>query len=480
MSRQGVLSAFVFKFVERLAVKGIGLVISVILARLLEPSTFGLLAIITVFINLAQSFVTSGLGTALVQNRNTQQEDYSTVFYISFAIAVVATSLLFFCAPLVGKFYNNNALVWPLRVLALSLLFASLNSVQMAKLQREMRFREMMVCNLIATLLSGGAGVAAAFMGLGLWALVIYSLAGTVITSVCLFAVDGWYPKLVFSVTRAKELWGFGWKMLVSALLCSVYNDVRALIVGKKYSTEELAYYNKGQQFPDILSNTLDVSIQSVMLPVMSKVQDSKSALNSYMLRSMTLSTFVVAPVLLGLAAVGKTFFPLLLTEKWNQSIPLLMVFCVAYIFIPIRSSNLSLMKATGRSDVYMKIEAVRRIVMLVILLISIFCFNSVMAIALGFLISSAIDTGIVVACVNSLSGLGLLKQLAKLWKILLSGVVMAVIVYLMNGIPIMPILRLALQVATGAVIYIGSAYLLKIEPFFYGLGLLKKVLRKK
>lgn len=480
MSRQGVLSAFAFKFIERIAVKGIGLVISVILARLLAPKIFGLLAIITVFINLAQSFVTSGLGVALVQNRNTQEDDYSTVFYLSFGIAVIATSILFFCAPLIGNFYNNDALVWPLRVLAFSLLFASLNSVQMAKLQREMRFREMMICNLVATLLSGTMGVVAAFMDMGLWALVIYSLASTVMTTVCLFAVDKWYPKRVFSVSRAKELWGFGWKMLVSSLLCSLYNDVRALIIGKKYSTTDLAYYNKGQQFPDILSNTLDVSIQSVMLPVMSKVQDSKSALNQYLMRSMALATFVVTPVLLGLAAVGNTFFPLLLTEKWNQSIPLLIVFCFSYLFIPIRSANLSLIKASGRSDLYMKIEAIRRAVMLAILLVSIFCFRSVMVIALGFFVSSVVDTCIVVACVKKQTGLGLLRQFGKLWKIFLSGFVMAAIVYLMNSLSMVPIFRLVLQVTIGAAIYIACSFMFRLEPFFYGLDLLKKLFHKK
>lgn len=479
MSRQNILSAFIFKFIERIAVKGIGLVISVILARLLSPETFGLLAIVMVFINLAHNLVVGGLGTALVQNRSTQEDDYSTVFFLSFAIAATSTLILFFGAPLVGKFYNSDAIVWPLRVLGFSLLFSALSSVQTAKLQREMRFKEMMICNLIATILSGILGLATAFMGWGLWALVVYSSASIFLTPFCLFIVDKWRPKFVFSVPRAKELWGFGWKMLVSSLLCSLYNDIRSLIVGKKYSTTDLAYYNRGQQFPDILANTLDISIQSVMLPVMSKVQDSKERLCEYLLKTTALSSFVVAPVMLGLAAVAKTFFPLLLTEKWNQSIPLLVVFCFSYLFIPVQTANLSLIKATGRSDLYMKSEIIRRIAMMVILLPSIFLFNSVMAIAIGFLISTIIDTCIIIFFVKTLTGVGFVKQFSKLWKILLCGVIMAATVYFMNTLPLLPMLQLSLQVIVGAVVYVACSFVLKVEPLFYGLDLLKKMFNK-
>ena len=234
MNKGKVISSLVFKFVERLAVKGIGLVIGIILARLLAPELFGLVAIISVFINLAQTFVQSGLGTALVQNRTADEKDYSTVFYLSTGIAVLMIAVLFAIAPLVGRYYDNAALIWPLRVYSFSLLFGALNSVQNAKLQREMQFRVMMRCNLIATIISGAIGVAAAFLGAGLWALVIYYFSNQVIVAVCMLVAQRWYPKWMFSVKRAKELFGFGWKMLVSALLCSLYNDIRSLIIGKK------------------------------------------------------------------------------------------------------------------------------------------------------------------------------------------------------------------------------------------------------
>lgn len=480
MKNQSVSKAFAFKFIERIAVKGIGFAISIVLARLLAPEIFGLLAIIEVFINLAQTFVHGGMGTALVQNPATREDDYSTVFFLSFGVAIIATIILFFSAPLIGQFYENDMIVWPLRVLSFSLLFGALNSVQMAKFQREMRFREMMICNLVATTISGTLGVVAAFLNLGLWALVIHSIAGAVLTSVCLFISDRWHPKLVFSLARAKEFWSFGWKMLASALLCSLYSDVRALIIGKKYTTTDLAYYNRGNQFPNIISNTLDVSIQSVMLPVMSKAQNSQETMNAYLFRSLSLSAFIVTPAMLGLSAISRTFFPLLLTEKWNNSIPLLTVFCLAYLLTPIQTTNLSLVMAKGRSDLYMKMEVIRRVVMMAILLPSIFCFDSVMIIAVGFLLSSIVDSCIIVAGAKRLTGIGLFKQLSKLWKILLSGAIMALVVYFMNGLLIHPIIRLALQIVAGAAIYIGVGLLLKAEPFLNVIHLLQKRLGQK
>jgi O-antigen/teichoic acid export membrane protein len=250
--------------------------------------------------------------------------------------------------------------------------------------------------------------------------------------------------------------------------------------VGKKYSTAELAYYNKGQQFPGVISSTLDAAVQSVMLPVMSRVQHSKEALNDYLVRGVVLSSLVVAPAMLGLAAVVETLFPFLLTEKWNQSIPLAYVFCIADLSVPIRTPNLSLIMATGRSDLYMKLELLRRIVMLVVLLPSIFCFNSIMAIAIGFLISSLIDTYIIVEWVKRISGLGLLAQIAKLWKIYLAGFVMAGIVYLMNGLMVHPGILLVLQVAVGIAVYVGMLMLLKERMCIEAIAMLKRIRNKQ
>jgi len=465
MDQRKVAESFVFKFAERIASKGIGFIISIILARLLDPNTFGLLAIISVFINLAQTFVQGGLGTALVQNKTTEKNDYSIVFFLSFGIAILLAIVLFLCAPLIAVIYKNNALIWPLRVMAFSLPIGSLNSMQNAKLQREMKFKLAMHCNLIATVISGAIGIAAAYMGAELWSLVIYSLAGTITVTICILIADKWYPRFVFSATRAKVFWGFGWKMLVSGLLCSLYNDIRSLIVGKKYSTVELAYYNRGQQFPEVIASTLDISVQAVMLPVMSAEQDSIKRLNEILLKSLSISMFIVTPVMLGLAAIAQTLIPLLLTEKWNESIPLMMVFCISNLTFPIMTTNLSLIKAMGRSDIYMRTEIVRRLAMLLVLLVSVIYFDSVMAIAIGYALSSVLDIWIIIFVVKRLTGLEWMCQMRHIWKILFSGAIMAIIVNVINYVQFPALGKLCIQILLGVVSYASCAFAFRLEP---------------
>ena len=236
-----------------------------------------------------------------------------------------------------------------------------------------------------------------------------------------------------------------------------------------------MAYYNKGQQFPDILANTMDVSIQTVMLPVMATAQDSLEQLNKMLRKTLTLSMFVVAPVMLGLASVADTLIPLLLTDKWSASIPLMYVFCLSSLSLPIMTTNLSALKALGRSDIYMRTELVRRVVMIAVLLVTVLCFDTVMVIAVGFALNSWLDAYIIVRAVKKLTGIGWLKQLLWCWKSLLAGCIMAVAVFAMNILPIAVFGRLVLQVLTGAIIYILLSVLLKNEMFFEVLEMLKK-----
>ena len=480
MNHKKVASSLAFKFAERLSVKAIGLIISIVLARLLTPDTFGLIAIVTVCINIAQNFVTSGLGTALVQNKTTENEDYSTVFWLSVGIAALMIAIIYALAPTIASFYQEEALILPLRILSLSLLFNALHSVQTAKQQREMRYKTMLYCNLIASVLSGTVSIAAAYWGAGIWALVIHSLMSSIVVTSCTLVAEKWAPCLSFSWNRAKIFWGFGWKMLVSGLLCSIYNDVRSLIIGKKYTTTELAYYNRGQQFPDIIANTVDVSIQSVMLPVMSSEQDSQEKMNDLLLRTMSLSMLFVCPVMLGLAAIAETLIPLLLTNTWAQCIPYMELFCFANLTLPVMTTNLSVIKAMGRSDIYMRTEIIRRIIMTIILLATVVIFNSVLAIAISYLVSSVVDIWVITGVVRKMTGITKRQQIQKVWKTVLAGFIMAFWVYLLNLLEIWSVARLGIQVLAGAVIYLAALYLLKDSSFGYVVNSLRNGLKSE
>lgn len=480
MQKGKVISSLIYKFSERLMVKGLGLIISIILARLLSPTEFGQIALIMVFINLSIVLIDSGLNTALVQNKNTSNEDYSTVFYISFTIALFLIATLWITAPYIGNYYEDSSIVTPLRVYSFSLIIGALNAVLVAKMQREMRFKQMMWCNLIACILSGSIGVYMAYSGYGIWALIAYYFSSSMITCISLLFVTKWYPQLVFSIQRAKELFSFGWKMLVSGFLCSIYNDLRALIIGKVYSAADLGYYNRGQQFPDVISHTLDNAIQSVMFPVMSQEQDNVLRIKNTLQRTISLGALIITPLMFGLVAVAEPFIELLLTDKWLPCAVYMQWICIGCASLPMVSSNLVAIKAMGRSDVYMKLELIRRIAMLLVLLISVFCFDSVLAIACGFAISSWLDWLITSIATKRLILFGAKQQFSCFSKTLLCSTLMSLVVYLIGSLDLHIVLLLTIQVVCGIAIYLMLCKLCRNEALSQAFSILSDIKQKK
>ena len=474
MKKSQVISSLIYKFTERFAVKGIGLVLSILLARLLAPEAFGQLAILIVFADLSLTFIESGLSTALVQSKEASDEDYSTVFYITLVLSAVMILLLLAAAPLIARFYKSPEIVSPLRFYAFSLLFSSFNSIQVAKMQREMRFKEMMFCNLAATVISGTLGVILAYKGAGLWALVIYYFAQIVIACVACSVVLHWFPHSRFSMDSARRLYGFGIKMLAASLITTLYNDIRPLIIGKKFSTADLGYYDRGQRFSSTISLNLDVAVQSVMFPVLSNAQDDKAQFLSILRRTKQLGAFVIFPAMLGMAAVAEPMVRLLLTDKWLPCVVFVVIMCIGEAQVPLTSSNLVAVKALGRSDVYAKQEIVRRVLMLIVLAISVLAFDSVEAIAVGFLISAWLDTFVTSLSVKDLLGYGFFDQMKDIWKSALTSVLMAAAVYLLGllRLPLLP--GLILQVAGGCLVYIILNSVFKNESLIYILSLLK------
>ena len=480
MESKKIVSSLAFKFTEQILAKVIGLVISILLARLLAPDDFGQVAIITVFINLSQTVIEGGFNRALVQTKELNKADYSTVFYISMAIAILMVLIIYFCAPVIGQFYDSVSLVAPLRFYALSLIFGAFNSIQTAKLQREMRFKATMLARLIATILSGAVGVALAYAGFGIWALVIYNFSFIFLSCITMFIACRWLPNTRFSKDSAKRLFGFGWKILVSSLLCSLYNDVRSLVIGKKYSTEDLGYYNRGEQFPSIISMTLDTAIQSVMLPSMSSVQDKKDEFRALLKKAITFGGFLIIPLMVGLAIVSEPVIRILLTDKWLPAVPFMQFICLGNITVSLRSSNLVAIMAIGKSGLYMKLEIIRRIVMLIILVITVFAFNSIMAIVIGYVVSSIVDMVIILVPTKKLFGYGLLDQIKDLWKILLSSFIMACATYAISFIGLSIWLELIVQIVVAFAVYFVACYLLKEKSLFLIKKIVQKFFRKK
>lgn len=479
MAKSSVAKSLAFKFSEQFLVKGLGLLIGIILARLLSPTEFGQIAIIMVFINLSHSFVQSGLGTALVQNKTADKRDYSTVFYISLAVAALLVGVLWFAAPAIGTFYENDALVLPLRVYAFSLFFFAFNTVQVAKLSREMQFGKQFVCNLSACVLSGVIGCVLAYLGFGIWSLIAYYFSSAVITSVAMLFVVRWWPSLTFSLERAKELFSYGWKMMVSAFLCSLYADIRTLIIGKRFSEEDLGYYNRGQQFSDVIFASLDSAVQSVMFPVLSRSQEDREKMKRILRRTVSYSALLSLPILFGMAMVADPFVRVVLTEKWLPSVPFLQIICLGYLARPLSSACLVAIKSTGKSGTYMILEIVRRLAMLLVLLVSVFAFGTLTAIAWGFLVSTWLDTLIVSVPTKRIVGYSLWEQWCDISRILLCTLLMGVCIYPISLLPIPPIVILLAQIALGAAVYVGAGFLLRIPAMRELLSMAKRILHR-
>ena len=476
MNKSTVIKSLIYKTVERFSVKGLGFIISILLARMLSPDVFGQIALITVIINLSQSIIEGGLSTALVQNKDVDDRDYSTVFYICMVLSAVIAAVVFAGAPLLANYYKSPDMLLPLRVYIFSVFFSSYASILMAQMQREMRFKQILYCSLTATCVSGTLAVALAFAGAGIWTLVVYYFSHTVVDCLAMFAAVRWVPRLSFSVARAKVLYGFGWKMLASSLLCSLYYDLRSLIIGKRFSTEALGYYDRGNQIPFVISSALDSSVQSVMFPVLAKSQDDKGTLKGILRRSLTLSALLVIPAMIGLSAIADTFIRLLLTDKWLNSVAFMQVLCIGHAASALTAPNLVAIKAMGRSDIYMKLEFVRRVLMLLVLGITVFAFDFVIAMAYSFALSAWIDAIVCAIPTGRLLGYGLGEQFKDIGKTILAAVLMGLAVWAV-GLLTMPLfLELIAQIGCGVIVYIILCRLMKIESFMYVLNNLKQM----
>lgn len=475
MYKGTILSSLIYKFSERVLMKTLGLIISIILARLLNPTDFGQIAIIMVFVNLSTVLIDSGLSVALVQNNETSDVDYSTVFYISLSVSLFLMASIVLGAPFIAEYYDDKGLVAPLRVCSITLLFGVSNSITTAKLQREMKFKQMMWCNLLACIASGFLGILLAYSGYGIWSLIAYYLSSSALTCVMLLLTTRWYPLLVFSWDRAKVMFAFGWKMLVSGLLCSIYNDMRSLIVGKVYSPADLGYYNRGEQFPTVVSNTLDNAIQSVMFPVMARAQDNLLQVKSVLQKTFSVGVLLIVPIMLAMSVMSEPLINLLLTSKWLPAVPYMQAICIGCATIPMTSSCLVAIKALGRSDIYMKLELIRRVMMIIVLLITIFGFRSVLAIAIGFAISSWLDYFIIAIFVSRLLDYSIREQISDMWKQLLASAMMCFCIYGLSLCYLSGFMLLALQSIVGFVCYLAFCRLLKIESFNYMVSVLFK-----
>ncbi len=472
VSKNKVISSLIWKFLERGGVQGVQFILSIILARLVTPEDYGVIALLLVFIQIATVFIQSGFNTALIQKKDSDDLDFSSIFYLSFFVAVVLYVILFFTATFVAGFYKSDELTKLLRVISLTLFFGAVNSVQNAFVSKTMQFRRFFFSSMGAVIGSGIVGIVLAYKGFGVWALVFQQLVRDFLICVILWFTVKWRPRLMFSFQRVKTLFSFGWKLLVSGLLDTIFRNIYNLIVGKIYDKETLGYFNRGQQFPQVIATNLDGSIQSVMLPTLSSHNDNVEEVKRITRRSISMSAFLLMPCMFGLAAVAEPLVKVLLTDKWLPCVPFLQLACISYAIYPIHTANLTGINALGRSDIFLKLEIIKKVIIVLNIIITIPL--GIYAMAIGQVVSAFIASFINAFPNRKLMNYTYLEQWKDLIPSFLCSIVMAVCVWGVHFIPIHSILLLLLQIFIGIVIYILLCKLFKIETFSYFINTIK------
>ncbi len=370
--KEKVLLGLGWKFLERGGSKGIQFVVSLVLARLLLPADFGLIAIISIFITIGNVFVQSGFNTALIQKQQVDEKDLSTVFYITLSVAVLIYLALFLTAPGIAAFFEVPMLNPVLRVLALILLLFPITSIQNAIVARRMEFKKLFFSSVVGIVGSGILGVGMAYQGFGVWSLVAQQLSNEFLIMAVLWFTVKWRPKVLFSWERFRTLFSFGWKLLFSSLLNVTYDNLYGFVIGKLFKPEMLGYYSRGQHFPNFIVSNIDGSIQSVLFPAFASQQSNRERLKQLVRRSIVTSSFVMFPMMVGLAACAEPLVKVLLTEKWLPAVPFLQFMCFSYILWPIHTANLQAINALGRSDIFLKLEIIKKVIGIVVLVFTI------------------------------------------------------------------------------------------------------------
>lgn len=471
-----VFSGLIWKFGERIGAQAVSFLVSIILARLLLPSDYGVIALITIFIDIANVFVSSGFGAALVQKKDADEVDFSSVFYFSIVMSWVLYAIVFFGAPAVAGFYDKEILTPVLRVMALKLPLAGVNSVQHAYVQKKMLFKRFFFSTLIGTVGSAVVGIVMAYTGFGAWALVAQYLFNSTMDTVVLWFTVRWRPVWRFSLGRMKYLFGFGWKMLASELIHTSYKQIRSLIIGKVYTEKDLAFYNQGGKLPSLIVTNINSSVSSVLFPAMTLKQDDTGKLKEMVRLSIRVSSYIMWPLMIGLLVMSEPIVRLMFTEKWLPCVPYMQIACIQFALEPVQTANVQAVKAMGKGRTYLLMEIVKKVFGIVMIVAVM--YQGVMAIAV-----TAMFVTFFAALVNSTPnrkylGYTYREQLVDLIPSILLAAAMGICVYGVGRLSVPDLASIVLQIVSGAASYIILSLAFRVSQFRYIIDILKNFIK--
>ena len=473
-----VTTNMIWRFLERCGAQLVGTVVSIVLARMLTADAYGTVGIVFALIGFLQVLVDSGLANALVQKKDVDNLDYSTVFLFNIVSCLVLYLLLFLAAGPIAALYEIPELKALIRVLGLNLIISGVKNVQQAYVSRNMIFKRFFFATLGGTILAAVVGISMAYAGFGVWSLVAQYLVNAFCDTVILWFTVKWRPERRFSFARLKALFSYGWKLLASAMLDTGYTQLHSLIIGYAYSSADLGYYSNGQKIPNLIIENISTSINSVLFPAMSEAQDDIVLMKKFTRRSIRISSYIMWPMMFGLIACAEPLVRVLLTEKWMASVPIMQLLCLQLGFYPVHVANLQAIKALGRSDLFLKLEIIKKIYGMILLIVAL--QYSVLAVAVVGVVSTLIST-----VVNSFPNWKLLQysyweQVKDMAPAFLMSAGMAFLVYQLSGLIHNDILLLAVQVTSGVVIYVVGSWALKLDSFTYLLNVAMKIVRSR
>lgn len=476
--RNKILNGFVWKFAERISSQGASFVLSVILARLLMPEEYGLVAMINVFIVLANVFVTSGFSSSLIQNKDADDLDFSTIFYCTLTTSILIYGIIYVVSPYIADFYNMPALCSLLRVYALLLIITSYQTIQQAYISRHMLFKKTFVPTFIGTLLSGVIGVVMAYNGFGVWSLVVQSISNIFINMLMLMKIIPWHPKLFFSWTRAKVLMSYGSKILAGSLISAIYKEIRQFIIGKMYSPVDLGLYNRGNNLPSLINTNMDITIRSVLFPAMSNYSDNPERVKQILRRGIKTSSYISFFFLTLMAATAEPLVKILLTEKWINCVPYMQVFCISYMFLGIAGYNVEAIKAIGKSKEVLKLEVFKKPVFLIVILIA--AQFSVFAVVLTSPFNSFYAMAMNMKPTKQCLNYNLKEQIDDLLPATLLAIALAITTLPLTLLEWNDFVILGLQIVIGICVYVSLSQVFKVASYAYVKSTIMDIYNKK
>ncbi len=459
------IHALSWSFVEVIAQRGVQFVIGIVLARLLFPEQFGLIGMLTIFMAIAQTFLDSGFGAALIQKREVTQTDTCSIFYFNILVGLAAAGLLCLVAPWVADFYKQPILTPLMRALSLTIVINSFGLIQSTILTRQINFKTQTKVSLIASALSGIIGITLAALGFGVWSLVVQQISAALFSVICLWSFNPWRPALIFSFNALREMFGFGSRLLFSGLLNQIFDNSYSVVIGRLFSTADLGYFTRATTLVGFPTNTLSGMVGRVTFPVFSTIQDDPARLKRGLKKALTVLVLVNFPMMIGLAIVARPLVLVMLTEKWSACVPYLQLFCASGLLLPLHVMNLNVLQALGRSDLFLRLEIIKKI--LIAINIAITWRWGILAMIYGIVANSIIGYYLNSYYSGALISYPLREQVTDMVPYLIVSIVMGIAVYAMGLLHFSHHWSMLLvQIATGIVVYVFLCRAFRLKAF--------------